>query len=448
MYCHECGTKNESGTALCIKCGTKLIQHDGVDLLHQLGFGKDASQLTSAKSELEIASALELSNNDLELNQQDAQNAQHGQNSQNSHHSQISRRSSSAPINKTKPKAILWMIPLLVLGVTIVSLILYYNYEMSINENVTKLHAKANEKALVGHYQEAKQLIDTALTERPQNKALISDQNILIEAMSLQEQLAEAANELKTQKIDLGQKVLDQVTVGLKERTEPIFAPLHKELATNQTTLAVLKVKAEIETLDSVDALVEKLDEINKIEGKEAEAIAKQIKNKLVDVSYKAAEVKLKKSDFPKALQIVDYGLYHVPNSDKLSDYRKYIVEKREVFERAEAKRIELAEQKAAEEALNNQTSAVEVSEISGVLDEYGDLKITGKIKNVATRPIYDVELTIDIYDLEGKYLNQMNAYVDPYYLDTNAVGSFTATYYSAYSEAKVTASHATWFLD
>lgn len=445
MYCHECGAKNESGTAVCIKCGTKLIQHDGVDLLHQLGFGKDTSQLASAKSESEVASASALSNDNLELNQQ---NVQHGQNSHNSKNSQISRRSSSTQNKKAKPKAIAWLIPLLVLGVTIVSLFLYYKYEMGINENVTRLHAEANEKALVGHYQEAKQLIDAALTERPQNKALISDQNVLKEAMSLQDQLAEAANELKTQKIDSGEKLLDKVTAGLKERNEPIFTPLHKELATNQTTLAVLKVKAEIENLDSVDALVEKLDEINKIEGKEAEAIAKQIKNKLVDVSYKAAEVKLKKSDFPKALQIVDYGLYHVPNSNKLSDYRKYIVEKREVFEQAEAKRIELAEQKAAEEALNNQTAAVQVIGINGVLDEYGDLKITGKIKNVATRPIYDVELTIDIYDLEGKYMNQVNAYVDPYYLDTNAVGSFTATYNSAYAEASVTASHATWFLD
>jgi hypothetical protein len=443
LYCHECGTKNESSTAVCIKCGTKLIQHDGVDLLHQLGFGKDTSQLESAKSALEVATGL--SNDDLELNQE---NIQYGQNSHNSKNSQISRRPSSTQNNKAKPKAIAWLIPLIVLGVTIVSLIMYYKYEMGINEQVSKWHVKANEKALMGHYQEAKQLIDTALTERPQNKALISDQNILIEAMSLQEQLEEAANELKTQKMDSGEKLLDKVTAGLKEKNEPIFTPLHKELATNQTTLAVLKVKAEIETLDSVDALVEKLDEINKIEGKEAEAIAKQIKNKLVDVSYKAAEVKLKKSDFPKALQIVDYGLYHVPNSNKLSDYRKYIVEKREMFEQAEAKRIELAEQKAAEEALNNQTSAVQVIDINAVLDEYGDLKITGKIKNVATRPIYDVELTIDIYDLDGNYMNQVNAYVDPYYLDTNAVGSFTTTYNSAYAEASVTASHATWFLD
>jgi hypothetical protein len=408
-----------------------------VALLHQLGYGKDTSQLESVKSASEIASGL--SNDDLELKQQDVRNGQN---------SQMPRRSSSTQNNKAKPKAITWLIPIVVLGVTMVSLILYYKYEMGINEQVTKWHAEANEKAITGKYVEAKQLIDTALIERPQNKALISDQIILTEAQNLQDQLTEAANELKTQKIDLGQKLLDKVTTSLKERTEPIFTPLHKELITNQTTLAVLKVKAEIETLDSVDKLVEKLDEINKIKGKEAEAIAKQIKNKLVDVSYKAAEVKLKKADFPKALQIVDYGLYHVPNSTKLSDYRKYIVEKREMFEQAEAKRIELAEQKAAEEALNNQTSAVQVIGINAVLDEYGDLKITGTIKNVATRPIYDVELTIDIYDLNGKYMNQVNVYVDPYYLDTNAVGNFTTTYNSAYSEANVTASHATWFLD
>lgn len=408
-----------------------MLEHDGVALLQQLGFGKD-----TAGSEAEVATAL--SKEDVELHQKKFQNRRN---------SQIPKRSSSSQ-DKKKSDALRWMIPLLVLGLTFVSLFLYYNYEMRMNEKVTKWHVEANEKALTGAYQEAKQLIDTALTERPQNKALMSDQSILTEAIILQDQLEEVANELKTQKIETGEKLLGKVTAGLEAKTEAVFTPLHKDLAANQMTLAVLKVKAEIETLNSVDALVEKLDEIKKLSGKEAEAIAKQINNKLVDVSYKEAEIKLKKSNFPKALQIVDYGLYHVPDSEKLSDYRKYIVEKREVFERAEAKRIELAEQKAAEEALNNQNSAVKVSEISGVLDEYGDLKISGKIKNVATRPIYDVELTIDIYDLEGKYLNQLNAYVDPYYLDTNAEGSFTATYYSAYSEAEVKASHASWFVD
>lgn len=387
---------------MCVKCGTKLLQ--------QVGAKEAAASVDSTM--------------------------------------QTNREKAEVEKKTSQGNVMAWIIPFLVLGITVLSVILYYKHEMNNNAQVMKWHEQASEKALAGEYQEAIGLIDAALAKRPTYTALTSDRSILTEATGVQDQLAEAANYLKTQKVEAGEKLLKIIATSLKGRNEALFEPLQNELANNQTTLAVLKVKAEIDTLNSVDALVDKLDAMNKIKGDEAKAITQQIMNKLVDVSYKEAEVKLKKSDFPKALQIVDYGLYHVPNSDKLSDYRKYILEKRQAFEKAEAERIELAEQQAAQEELNNRTAAVELVDIKSVLDEYGDLKITGTLKNVATRPIYDVELLIDIYDLEGNYIDEVSAYIDPYYLEPGATGNFLTTYSSAYTEAEVSATNASWYVD
>lgn len=405
MYCHACGTRNAEEASICVNCGTTLLQKDTASLLEQVGPQETAASVEATAH-------------------------------------------AGTKATSSQGKVMAWIIPILVLGITALSLTLYYRYEMNQNKQVLNWHEQASEKALSGSYKEAMGIIDTALAKRPTFAALLSDRKILTEALAIQEQLAQVATQLKTQKVKEGEKLLKTIGDSLKGKQEPLFEPLQAELINNQTTLAVLKVKAEIDSLNTVDALVEKLESINKIAGEEAKAIAQQIMNKLVDVSYKEAEAKLKKSDFPKALQIVDYGLYHVPDSDKLTDYRKYIVDKRQAFERAEAQRIQLAEQQAAQEELNNQTAAIDLIEISSVLDEYGDLQIKGKIKNVATRPIYDVELVIEIYDLEGNFINQVNAYIDPYYLEPGAKGDFVTTYSSAYTEAEVVATKASWYVD
>ena len=101
-----------------------------------------------------------------------------------------------------------------------------------------------------------------------------------------------------------------------------------------KVTLSVLKVKKEIDGLTTVEALAEKLDTVSKLKGNEAQAVQKQIIDKLAGISYKQAEQQVKK-DFTAALQTVDQGLSYAPEDDKLTAYRERVLsEKRRLRKR------------------------------------------------------------------------------------------------------------------
>ncbi|MNI97047.1 hypothetical protein D3C73_1556190 [compost metagenome] len=82
------------------------------------------------------------------------------------------------------------------------------------------------------------------------------------------------------------------------------------------------------------------------------------------------------------------------------------------------------------------------------VLDEYGDLQISGTIRNKATRTIYSVDLSLGIYDEAGAALGQTYVSVNPYQIAPGESGDFTTTYYGVYEQAQVSVVNATWYLE
>lgn len=97
---------------------------------------------------------------------------------------------------------------------------------------------------------------------------------------------------------------------------------------------------------------------------------------------------------------------------------------------------------------MKNRTAAVSVLDLQAELDEYGDLYIGGTVVNNATRPIWSVALTIDIYSTDGYYIGQTEAYVYPGTLAASEQGSFETYYYGVYQSANVSVSGATWYLE
>ncbi|SEB28234.1 MULTISPECIES: FxLYD domain-containing protein [unclassified Paenibacillus] len=414
MYCHVCGTKSNPGDSTCRKCRTKL---------------KDSSS-TDEQIWAETAVGLE-SGTGKALDQ-------------------LSRQHQSAlkQSNTAQGRAFSWIIPLLLAAVMGALLTYYYKQEMGINAEVKTLHQQAEQAGLDGKYQEALQLLDSALAKRPNVDGLVQDRQITAKAFNLMNQLNEAATSLKTGKLAAGDKTLQAVAKVLKEREEPVFAKVRTTLNNNKVTLAVLKVKKEIDSLTTVQALAEKLDTVSKLKGKEAEAVQKQIIDKLAGLSYKQAEQQVKKKDFTAALQTVDLGLSYAPEDDKLTAYRERVLSEKKAFEKAEAERIQLAEQQAAEEDLKNRTAAVSIVDVEATLDMYGDLYISGSIVNNATRPISSVTVMLDIYSSDGAYLGQTYADVYPSWLDVGDQGFFETYYYGVYEEAEVSVVNATWYLE
>ncbi|MFX3650683.1 MAG: FxLYD domain-containing protein [Paenibacillus sp.] len=414
MYCHICGTKSSPGDSTCRKCNTKL---------------KDASS-TEEQIWAETAVGLEKRTGETaEL---------------------LSRQQQPAPRqgNTGQGRVFSWIVPLLLAAMMGALLTFYYKQEMGINAEVKSLHQQAEQAALAGKYKEALQLLDSALTKRPNYDALIQDRQITAKAFNLMNQLNEAATSLKTGKLSEGDKSIQAVAKVLKEREEPVFTKVRATLSNRKVTLAVLKVKKEIDSLTTVEALAEKLDTISNLKGKEAEAVEKQIVDKLAGISYKQAEQQVKTKDFTAALQTVDQGLSYAPEDDKLTAYRDRVLREKKNFEKAEAERIQLAEQQAAEEDLKNRTSAVSIVNVEATLDMYGDLYISGSIINNATRPISSVTVMVDIYGTDGTYLGQTYVDVYPSWLEVGEEGFFETYYYGVYEEAEVSVVNATWYLE
>lgn len=394
MYCHVCGTKNGPGDKTCRKCSTKL---------------KEAVPAES-----------------------------------------LSRQQQPAPRQESanQGRTFSWIIPLLLAAVMGALLTYYYNQESGINAEVKALHLQAEQAALDGKYKEALQLLDAALALRPNVDALIQDRQITAKAFNLMNQLNDAATSLKTGKLSAGDKTIQAVSKVLKEREEPIFAKVRAALSNRKVTLAVLKVKKEIDSLTTVEGLAEKLKTVSNLNGKEAEAVEKQIVDKLTGISYKQAEQQVKKKNFTAALQTVDQGLSYAPKEVKLTTYREEIIREKKAFEKAEEERILLAEQQAAEEELRNRTGAVSVVELTAELDIYGDLHISGMVANKGTRPIWSIALIININSTDGDYIGETDAYVYPVTLDTGEQGYFETYYYGVYETADVSVTNATWYLE
>ncbi|UNK19030.1 FxLYD domain-containing protein [Paenibacillus sp. N3/727] len=341
-----------------------------------------------------------------------------------------------------------WLIPLMLLLTTAMGLSVYYVYEDKVNKDVNQLQMQAQKKALEGKYEESIKLLDTALTKRPDHYGILLDRGIAAEANELEEQLAQARSSLKAKKITAAEKKLGELSKKLKSRSEPLFKPLKNDLSSSQVTLSVMKVKAELDQLATVPKLAEKLETINKLKGKEAAELEKQIISKIIEVSLSDAAERLKSNDFSGATLAVEGGLAYAKEDKRLIEQKDRILQEQAAFERAEAKRIEIARQKAAEEDLVNRTAAVEVVHMNTVLDDYGDLRVEGQVRNVATRPISSVLIELSVYNLDGSFLGSGTIDVSPYVLERGQSGEFRSVLYGAYTEGQAVVDNITWYVE
>ncbi|MFC3747093.1 hypothetical protein [Paenibacillus sp. GCM10012306] len=85
--------------------------------------------------------------------------------------------STSTP-RKGSSQVFQWVIPLLLAGVIGTGLMLYYNHELSVNQEVMALQQNAKKEALAGRYSDAVQLLEQAIEKRPSYAALTRDREL------------------------------------------------------------------------------------------------------------------------------------------------------------------------------------------------------------------------------------------------------------------------------
>ncbi|GIQ63461.1 hypothetical protein PACILC2_20290 [Paenibacillus cisolokensis] len=221
------------------------------------------------------------------------------------------------------------LVPLLLLLAVGAGLYSYYRYEMNVNAEALSLHREAADEALAGRYGQAIALLRNALAVRPGYEAARTDLEIAEKAAELEAALNSVAARMQKRELTAAEQALINVEEGLKLRTEPVFDPIRQQLKDRQVMLTVMKVKAELDELDTMEELTEKLNLTLNLNGKEAEELRHQIESKIVAVTIKNAEELLHKKAFRDAAQAVEEGQRHVSDSPKLTELKQRIEEEK-----------------------------------------------------------------------------------------------------------------------
>jgi hypothetical protein len=406
MYCHQCGEQLAENSHFCSQCGAKVQNQP-----------KKTQNITNLKTltEDEIAAGIQVENTE-------------------------------------KRYRVLRYMPVLlpIFSLIIVSMILtfYYFQGLKMNEEVLDLKITAEEAALAGNYQKAKEYLLEAQAKRPTYTVLEQDLNAINEAIQYEQTLSLISEQIKKTQFSQASKELASLKDKLNRQSGPLFTPFYQQIDERNIGITVGTVKQELADLNTVDQLASKLSILASMPKKEASAVKEEILNKIVQISIDEAEAEVTNKQFSDAVNIIDTGLQYAINNEKLLSLKERVSQEKAAFELAEQQRIEQAMEAAAQEDLKNRTAAVEVSDFSVEVDEYGDLYLSGTVKNVATKAITGITIFYTIFDEKGEAIDTGDASVYPYELAPDAVGSFEDTYYGVSENVSVEIDNITWYLN
>lgn len=406
MYCHQCGAELAENSQFCSQCGVKVQNqpkkgHDsnnkGTMLIDETAVGIELEQ---EKAGISIARFL---------------------------------------------PAFLPLFSLILVSIILVS---YYYHGKKVNEEVIELKNSADEAAIEGNYEKAKEYLLEAQTKRPDYSVLELDYNAINDAVSYDQSLNLIDDQIKKTQFSQASKELASLKDKLLRQQGPLFAPFHQQIDEKNISITVGTVKKELTDLTTVDQLAKKLSILASMPKKEASAVKEEILNKIIQISTDEAEAEVSNKQFSDAIEIIDKGLQYAINNEKLLSLKDRVKQEKDAFELAEQQRIDQALEAAAQEDLKNRTAAVEVADFSVDVDEFGDVYLTGKVENVATKGITSITISYKIMDENDEVIDTGDASVYPYELAPGETGSFEDTYYGDNQNVTVEINNITWYLN
>lgn len=406
MYCHQCGAELAENSQFCSQCGVKVQ--------NQPKKGQDSNNKgTMLIDETAVG---------IELEQEKA----------------------GISIARFLP-AFLPLFSLILVSIILVS---YYYHGKKVNEEVIELKNSADEAAIEGNYEKAKEYLLEAQTKRPDYSVLELDYNAINDAVSYDQSLNLIDDQIKKTQFSQASKELASLKDKLLRQQGPLFAPFHQQIDEKNISITVGTVKKELTDLTTVDQLAKKLSILASMPKKEASAVKEEILNKIIQISTDVAEAEVSNKQFSDAIEIIDKGLQYAINNEKLLSLKDRVKQEKDAFELAEQQRIDQALEAAAQEDLKNRTAAVEVADFSVDVDEFGDVYLTGKVENVATKGITSITISYKIMDENDEVIDTGDASVYPYELAPGETGSFEDTYYGDNQNVTVEINNITWYLN
>ncbi|MBG9548832.1 FxLYD domain-containing protein [Cytobacillus firmus] len=432
MFCNQCGEKLAADSKFCASCGAPVAKLD-----------EEKKNDDGSRSVLVVENGQAAANDSLSEARIDDIDEVKRDIPVISPEESRSRRK-----RFTFKSALPVIFPLVSTLLVAVGLSYFYFQEKEVNAEVLDIKKSAEEKALEGNYETSKKLLEEGISKRPAYTALKDDLELVKLALELEKILESASSDIQKTEFDAASKSLASLKSKIGESESPLFEPFTTKVEEKEVQIAVGIIKKELNGLKSVDELAGKLSILATLPEKEADPVKTEILNKIIQFSTDDAEGKIKSKQFTEAFSIIDKGLEYASNDKKLLAFRDRVEQEKTAFEQAEQQRIEQAMEAAAQEDIKNRTAAVEVLGLTAEVDEFGDLYVTGEVKNTATTAISSVTIYYSIYDENNGYINEGVAIVYPYYLEPGESGAFDDMYYGVYQNATVTIDNITWYLN
>ncbi|MCM3584351.1 FxLYD domain-containing protein [Mesobacillus maritimus] len=358
----------------------------------------------------------------------------------------------AAALETNRKNKVVSLLPLLLpfISLLLVStgLTFYYVKESNINEETLELKRLADQAALDGNFKEAKKYGSEALEQRPGFMVLETDLEAINDAIQYQQRIKNISNDIKKSHFNRASKELASLKDELTRKHGPIYQPFNEQLQEKNISITVGSIKQELNNLNTIDELANKLTILASLPREAATATREQILNKIVQLSTDKAETELSNKQFSNAFITIDKGLQYAVNDEKLLSLKTRVQQEKEAFELAEQQRIEQALKAAEQEDLKNRTAAVEVTDFIVEVDEYGDIYLKGTVKNTATKGINSITISYTIFDENKEILDKGEVTVYPFELAPGESGTFEDTYFGAYQDVTVEIDNITWYLN
>lgn len=344
-----------------------------------------------------------------------------------------------------------WYLPIVIFSASMIFFVIYYFIIQHYTTEAKKIYAQGEERVLEAKYDEASQLFREALTYKENFQQAEVSLDFSQKAVKIMSELEDIPALLQNKDYEQALTIITEAENSLRNYQGSAVNELIHELIQQRDDVNIEQLKNTLTNDLSIDELKVTLWEAEAIKSKEAEEIAEQIRQKIIDFAFSKASDQLNKKHFKDARLFVEDGLKYAPQSDKLQSLQQTIEKEKTAFETAQQERIEQAIHMAAEEQQLNENEAVKLDHVNLDYDDQGKLVVKGKVKSVATIPINSVFVEYKILTKKGSKIlsNRVFAYPDRLYPDEE--GKFEFTHYDfeeKRKDLKIEVEKITWYTD
>ncbi|QTM99249.1 zinc ribbon domain-containing protein [Sediminibacillus dalangtanensis] len=344
----------------------------------------------------------------------------------------------------------IWYLPAASFIISILAVGFSYFYLQHQTQQAKEAFQAAEEKALDGAYDEALIQFKTALQQKDNFPAARENKSFMEVALRSKLDLKQAEDYAGDENYQKSLEKIDEAENNLKVYDGEAVDVIIDEVVTKRSEVQLNQLKEAMENDPSIEKLKTLLWQAKAINSEEAETITGTIEEKIISYIFSTANEQLSQKQFTDARDVVEEGLNYVPDSDKLQSLQTTIEKEKTAFETEQQNRIEQAVTAAEKEQNQNKNDAVEMIDVSISKDDQGKAVVSGKLKSIATVPVYSISVDYKILDPEDDELLTNEVYVYPDTLYPGEEGKFEFTHFdtNAQDTSKVEIEKIKWFLD